>query len=837
MKMWLGVFLLTSLVLAQAFADGRVVATDGVPDARIVIAEEATPAARFAALELQYHLREICGAELPIVSDAEPSKGYEFLVGESRRTRHKASECARQEWIVEMREDATELLGRDRIDPTAPKPTLTITAERGIEGKNWPGLFDDVGSLFAVYEYLERVLGVRWVDMTANGTLFPRTKVLKVPTSGGRRGKPWAKYRGGTIEYRQDSATCFLNKSPEQKAYDAVAYPFGAKDKKLRQELFIYRHRAGGEYRPANHSLYYFYDLYWNEDGKHFVEKRPAYFAQGGKGRPGQLCYSNPDVIRKVVEDVRYYFDNNVWTGVYAKAFSARPLHSHAKKWGDDTYCLEPMDGRPGFCRCPLCLPQWEPDREKDESLHSTYWFAFVKKVAEEIKKSHPDKTITTLAYASHEGVPTDVRLPDNVSVYFCLSGNRSGGYPNPAFERQKARMEEWRRAYPKMEFGVWLYSGFPFEFAQNGGYKCFPGLFAHECARQYKWLKRMNAGGGVFHCGLRWEVEQYMELELMVDPDRDADEMLSEFFAKYGKAAEAIRNYYSVVEERFCDPTLNVKGVARHTAQFMWGHEGTPEVMERLDALMKEAERLSADESPVVKERVALWRMVYHDYMMEGSRTFQERARAPKPSFAARRVAAAKGDPDAVDWTAIAAERKPFCRPEGKPACFEAELRLCHDGEWLYVELREFLPTVKLVNSQRIISNDETEIMLALQEAQPYRIWYCGPNGRYYARSNGEVNWRQNVSPEEEGQKPCFGAVYRSDVSDPNCWRMRWAFRLKDQIGSRPVEPGETVYFNVNTVLGMAWNPDRRYFYITCLTPKTTVHTTDRMAKAVLEK
>jgi hypothetical protein len=53
----------------------------------IVVSENPTPAARLAALELQFHVMKITGAELPIHTDREKVTGPRVLIGDSAATR------------------------------------------------------------------------------------------------------------------------------------------------------------------------------------------------------------------------------------------------------------------------------------------------------------------------------------------------------------------------------------------------------------------------------------------------------------------------------------------------------------------------------------------------------------------------------------------------------------------------------------------------------------------------------------------------------------------------------------------------------------------------------
>jgi hypothetical protein len=59
----------------------------GTAACSIVIAANASPAARLAALELQCHVLKITGADLPIRSETQRVEGRRILVGDSAATR------------------------------------------------------------------------------------------------------------------------------------------------------------------------------------------------------------------------------------------------------------------------------------------------------------------------------------------------------------------------------------------------------------------------------------------------------------------------------------------------------------------------------------------------------------------------------------------------------------------------------------------------------------------------------------------------------------------------------------------------------------------------------
>jgi len=91
----------------------------GEPACTIVLAANPSPAARLAALELEYHVRKISGATLPVRCDAELVIGRRLLVGESERTRQsgfRSRDFPPREYVIAFRPETVVLIGRDWED-------------------------------------------------------------------------------------------------------------------------------------------------------------------------------------------------------------------------------------------------------------------------------------------------------------------------------------------------------------------------------------------------------------------------------------------------------------------------------------------------------------------------------------------------------------------------------------------------------------------------------------------------------------------------------------------------------------------------------------------------
>ena len=773
-------------------------------------------AARFAAAELKWHLDKITGGDFAVVADdAFAANGgmIPICVGPSSLTAVRRGDFEPQEWLVDVAADRIVLAGRDKPDQGA--FTLVHESPEGVVGKCWPGFYDEQGTMYAVYDFLQRECGVIWADAEDDGTFIPSKKNLSA-ACGSRRKKPFISFRGGSATFPARFDNSFFKwGSPKFGEYRKLAYAH-PKSAMLQNTLFLMRHRAGGRLANANHSFYHYYDKYWREKSKSFIRKWPEIFAKGYPGKePPQMCYSSPEFIGLVVRDIRAYFDQDPATGKFG--------------WGPDNYCLEGMDNS-SFCLCDRCRPQYEPERAADNGAESTYWFRFVKAVADEIAKTHPGKQISTLAYHSHEALPHGVKLPKNVVVYFCLYANRMP-YAK-VFVDQMDRIRRWRAAYPSQPMALWLYNTFPKENAVNAGFDFYPAFFADDAYAQYSFFKELDIRAGIFQCGLNGAADTYMQLKWMIDPDTPPDALLDEYFTVYGRPGRHLKDFYRRVAARYCDKSrYPAGGVMHQSAHMAWGMLGTQDLMDELAGIMAKAE--AAAETPAEMRRLVVWRMGVWDFMKGGRETYVRRQSVPKPEWQARRISAQGGDPAKVDWPAIPQSPLALYNVNSdKPvSCSRSALRIAHDGEWLYLELTQHCDTSLLVVSPQIVCFDTWELFMAGQEALPYRHYYSGPDGRMKATSNGEVNWRQGVPATESGPE-AYGARCVSDRSVPGEWRQRFAFRL-DNLIDRPLKPGDAFYANfVRVVGGKLRGGDS---YIQTAVPCTTVHETDRLARITL--
>ncbi len=272
----------------------------GTTTCSIVTSERPTPAARLAALELQYHLLKISGAQVPIHSETDRVEGRRILVGESAATRRlglRSADFKPQEYLIAFRTNTIILIGRDWEDTDANRKvegrpmtgeTLQATRhridywktvgcpDRSTGEMELPGVYDDQGTCLAAYDFLERFCGARWYGPAELNIVLPSRKTLIVAGDEVRR-SPALKHRS---------------------ALPGGNWPFlhGQWGDFTRDQVYLYwrRIRQGGEGWAANHTFH--------RSTIKAVFNDPEYQSRNPKSQGSQLCYTNPKLISQVAQ-------------------------------------------------------------------------------------------------------------------------------------------------------------------------------------------------------------------------------------------------------------------------------------------------------------------------------------------------------------------------------------------------------------------------------------------------------------------------------------------------------------------------------------------------------
>lgn len=307
-----------------------------------------------------------------------------------------------------------------------------------------------------------------------------------------------------------------------------------------------------------------------------FFDDFPDYYAyMNGKHIIDQLCMSNPEVLKRVIERLRFEMakqpDKKVWSVSQNDNFS--------------------------YCQCDKCMRII-----KEEGSPSGPLIRFVNKVAQEF----PDKTISTLAYQFSRQAPLKTKPAENVQVMLCtIELNRSKSIEqDPQSASFVKDIEDWGKI--SKDIYLWDYT---VDFAHS--ITPFPNL--HVLQPNIQFLTKNGAkvhfqqtNTAVGH--EMSELKAYLLARLLWNPDVNIDSVKNVFIQNYyGKAGPFIRKYIDQLESELIKSGewLDIYGPpVSHENSFLSGSN-----MALYQQLFDDAEKAVADDY-IVLQRVKVARL-----------------------------------------------------------------------------------------------------------------------------------------------------------------------------------------------------------------------------------
>jgi hypothetical protein len=533
----------------------------GQPQSQIVLPGKPSYLERFAASELQAHLEGISGAKLAVVDKGRMDASlYTFYLGRTETSEQLEIDIGQS------------TLGRDGF------ALRSISNGVIVRGRN------DLGTLFGVYELLERYFDVRWFMPGDLGEHVPKHETLRM----------------GQVDliYKPSFRVRWVGKG----------------EWSLRQRMNAYV-TAGGQSVGINWKWHFHTFIELIPPEKYHAD-HPEYFAlvsgkrtvTGSRSHGNQLCTSNSDVIREVSANLIQVLDDEP---------------------GIEIITLSPNDGG-GFCECDNCTALDEPGRD---------WFAkysrrlaiFNNEVAEIVKRKHPDVLIKVGAYAMYARPPLDesFRPESNLffqlcHLYFCHNhalgsgGCKAGETYEPSDRFQPNQefcriLDQWRELSPHL---------FVYEYYSIGGMARanLPWPLVHTMRTDIPYYRDHGIEG--FYTQLspdlwhRLGLNYYLAAKLCWNADLDVDVLLDDYFEKfYGPAARPMRQFFFAMEQSM----KAWNGCASYGLQGVGGLRVvgpkifTPQVMEQMRSCLEEAEILTKDDE-THSQRVAMARKMYQE-------------------------------------------------------------------------------------------------------------------------------------------------------------------------------------------------------------------------------
>ncbi len=510
---------------------------DGKVRAAIVTAVKPSPVAAYAVEELVAHVKKATGQRLPVSVETAIPQGYptRIFVGTTKAALAQGIDpnpLDIEEYVLRTVGNDLYILGKEmrREEYKGTRP----------HGEPWNPLSGECvhsGTLFGVYEVLERYLGVRWLWPGELGTYVPRTHTIEIPHLD-KTVKPRLLYRnlgGWDLRHIHLSGVMYDRKrKPQPGGFTRISeeilrnlifpteeagHAYG-----LAMHVYLRRHRRVTPIEPVrvprNTHLVAGIADWWKEYG----QDHPDWFAlvdgkRGDTGRAGpytNLCVSN--------EELRDFIVNEAWDG-------------------SDVLTLGDADGR--YCECAVCMA-WDGPQPKDvpwmvREYHcephamAGRYARFWKDICERAVKRNPNVKVTGYVYGTTFPAPlTGIRLNKNIYGEVVVYGGWNGWYPMSPEE------DRWTR----QQLLGWADTGITMFYRPNYllNHYVTPNITTRQSGEFIRHAYKHGMIGASFDAySFDWAVHgpmAYMHYRLLWNPELDIDDIVQEYHSAFGPAA-----------------------------------------------------------------------------------------------------------------------------------------------------------------------------------------------------------------------------------------------------------------------------------------------------------
>ena len=508
---------LFALPLAAAQETLRL-ADGGATDYTIVLPEEPSAVQKTAAEELASFLNQVTGANFVILPENRIADKQKLLViGPSALSKTLLSHAGAQD-------EAS--IGQDGIILQTVGDSLVLSGH------------PDRGPLYAVYTFLEDIVGIRW--WTSTESTIPSRPTLDIETVHTR----------------------YAPRVISREAY--YRDPLDGRE----GGIFSARMKMNGHFNPVpaeygGHMPILFWAHSFEQilPPEKYFEEHPDWYSLVDGQRRGegqyQLCLTNPEMKAEFIRNT-------------LAALRANP---------DTRIISVSQNDRDGWCQCPECQKLAEENLSQSGPL-----ITFVNEVAEAIEQEFPNVLVETLAYNQSRPAPAKVRPRDNVLIRLCTGGNSlviplEGGGPNQSLTET---IESWS-AISKQIY-IW-------DYVTNFHNYLFPHPNLQVLAPNIRFFVRSHAVGifeqGDAGCpaGDFVRMRNWVLSKLLWNPSVDQTALEDEFLNGYysPRVAALFRQYLDVLQLSALQSKIPPSGSPESTQEWL-GTEALVEATKLMD-------------------------------------------------------------------------------------------------------------------------------------------------------------------------------------------------------------------------------------------------------------
>lgn len=551
----LAILLAASQATSQAVGEGAVLVTKGQSAFSICREKSAPKSVHDAAAELQRVIELATGCLLPIRDEAAEPAIHVGDCAASRNAGLLGGALSEETFRIKTNHGSIFIVGHDTADGG-------ITESGGVSR----------GTLFGVFEFLERVIGARWIMPGALGEIIPWRDGLVVP------------------ELDLSDGPSFASRQLE------LSDPPPVRQWALRNRIGTQPNDAGALVVDSGHT--------WNE-------LMPA----DTRSRHPEWAAQHP-----YPEENNYKFCTRNREAV---AFFTENLHSKLEQQERRRMAsAAPSDGQ-SFCRCHLCAVYTGRDLNGGESTTRNL-LEFYNEVAQTLTQKRPDQRIGALVYGVNAYPPREViSLNASLFIVWAPLDVYGLGLYKAEYKRQFEQIAAgWRALSANVGYSNYLH--------WHRSLGCAPLAPAPEIMKlEFAVLKRFGFRSVCEAVDSNWAYagpNNWMLAKLMWHADSNIDELYEEWLKlAYAQGADAMRRLYSVIDNGFREFKQRDEPLAYSVGQYDINRPKIEKIyvprFEKIEACYAEA--LASVNDARARQRIELFgdnmRFFYHELERAG--------------------------------------------------------------------------------------------------------------------------------------------------------------------------------------------------------------------------
>ena len=512
------ILLFCAIVAFGHRGNAATIVKDGKPYSAIIIPEKTDPGVRLAAEELRKYIMKISGARLPIYDEESFSlERFRWINPIFTAIYLGPTKAAKAIGI-----DAKKLKSEEFRIKVTPKDIYIVGGEKRlcithskIEAMEYS--FSRRTTAFAVYDLLEKNLGVRWLWPGELGTVIPKQKtiIIKEQERDDEPFFPVRKFMGGVL--------CGATRTAALKQGTPLEDYF---QRYTDTSDWLIRSRCGMSIIiPCAHTFgpRKFWEKYHNHHEWFALQSNGKRLSKPRLADRLRLCYSNPElraeIVRIKIEDLK----NN-------------PDMIAASIGLDDS-------SPESYCCCEEC--------KKYGPTLTDRVIRFSSDIAAGVAKVFPNRYLTQYAYSDWRNPPVRTKVHPNLIIYY-IGVYRQGWLHAENRKKNLKLFDEWA----KMVKGKMLYRP---NWSETAG---FPVVTISQVAEDLAHFKPKLIGCW-FDC-LRgsWAargLDNYVLAKLLWNPDSDVNALIKDYCrAGFGAGADKVEEYFKLLDQ-------NSRDIANH--------------------------------------------------------------------------------------------------------------------------------------------------------------------------------------------------------------------------------------------------------------------------------